>query len=33
MPTIEADAVEELTVNETIQRFPSAVAVFKKLMS
>jgi regulator of cell morphogenesis and NO signaling len=28
MPTTESAAVEELTVNETIQRFPKTVAVF-----
>jgi regulator of cell morphogenesis and NO signaling len=28
MPTTESVAVEELTVNETIQRFPKTVAVF-----
>jgi regulator of cell morphogenesis and NO signaling len=30
MQTIE-DAVEEMTVNGTIQRFPESVAVFKEL--
>lgn len=30
MQTIE-DAVEEMTVNHTIQRFPESVAVFKEL--
>lgn len=28
MPTTETPAVEEMTVNETIQRFPRTVAVF-----
>jgi regulator of cell morphogenesis and NO signaling len=28
MPTIDTIAVEEMTVNETIQRFPRTVAVF-----
>ena len=29
MQTTEATAVEAMTVNETIQRFPATVAVFK----
>jgi regulator of cell morphogenesis and NO signaling len=31
MQTITEGAVEEMTVNDTIQRFPESLAVFKEL--